>query len=127
MKVSANLSRSSTPSLDTGRVASLRNTELLQSHIRRHFDSPVTLPLLILFSNTGGPLFTAGKSSELLFLAVVEATEEAVYNSMLKATTITGRDGHTEEAIPIDRVIEICKKYNVLNWNTLLPSWKKGE
>ena len=62
-----------------------------------------------------------------LFLAVVEATEEAVYNSMLKATTVTGRDGHTEEAIPIDKVIEICRRYNVLNWNTLLPSWKKGE
>ncbi|UCE20496.1 MAG: P1 family peptidase [Gemmatimonadota bacterium] len=62
-----------------------------------------------------------------LFLAVVEATEEAVYNSMFKATTIAGRDGHKEEAIPIDRVIEICKKYNVLNWNKKLPSWKKGE
>lgn len=61
-----------------------------------------------------------------LFLAVVEATEEAVYNSILKATTITGRDGHTAEAIPVHRVIDICNKYNVLNWNQSLPSWKKG-
>lgn len=50
-----------------------------------------------------------------LFQAVVEATEEAVYNSLLKATTMTGRDGHTVEAIPVDKVLEICKKYNVLN------------
>ncbi|MFQ6093887.1 MAG: P1 family peptidase [bacterium] len=62
-----------------------------------------------------------------LFLAVVEATEEAVYNSMLKATTVTGSNGHTIEAIPIDKVLEICAKYRVLNWNTALPSWRKGE
>ncbi len=55
-----------------------------------------------------------------LFLAAVEATQEAIYNSLFKATTITGRDGHTVEAIPIDRVIEICKKYNTLNWNETL-------
>ena len=60
-----------------------------------------------------------------LFLAVVEATQEAVYNSLLKATTVVGRAGHRTEAIPIDKVIEICKKYNVLNWNKLLPTWKE--
>jgi len=37
-----------------------------------------------------------------LFLATVEAVEEAVYNSLLKATTVTGIDGHTVEAIPIE-------------------------
>ncbi len=37
-----------------------------------------------------------------LFLATVEAVEEAVYNSLLKATTVTGFQGHTVEAIPID-------------------------
>lgn len=39
-----------------------------------------------------------------LFLAAVEAVEEAVYNSLLKATTITGHQGHTGEAIPVDAV-----------------------
>jgi D-aminopeptidase len=39
-----------------------------------------------------------------LFLATVEAVEEAVYNSLLKATTLTGRDGHTREAIPVERL-----------------------
>ncbi|MDQ3805355.1 MAG: P1 family peptidase, partial [Acidobacteriota bacterium] len=49
-----------------------------------------------------------------LFLACVEATEEAVYNSLLKATTVTGRAGSRVEAIPIDRTVEILKKYNAL-------------
>jgi D-aminopeptidase len=39
-----------------------------------------------------------------LFLATVEAVEEAVYNSLLRATTVTGRDGHTVEAIPLGEV-----------------------
>lgn len=59
-----------------------------------------------------------------LFQAVVEATQEAVYNSLLRATTIVGRDGHTAEAIPIDKIVEICKKYNVLNWDKTLRSYK---
>lgn len=42
-----------------------------------------------------------------LFLATVEAVEEAVYNSLTRATTVSGRDGHTVEAIPIDRLREL--------------------
>ena len=49
-----------------------------------------------------------------LFLAVVEATEEAVYNSLLRATTVTGRNGARVEALPIDKTVEILKKYNAL-------------
>ena len=45
-----------------------------------------------------------------LFQAALEATEEAVYNSLLKATTVTSRFG-TAEALPVDRVREILKKY----------------
>ena len=48
-----------------------------------------------------------------LFLGVVEATEEAVYNSLFRATTTTGR-GRTVEALPIDRTMEILRKYGVL-------------
>jgi D-aminopeptidase len=47
-----------------------------------------------------------------LFQAVLEATEEAVYNSMFQATAVTSR-GRTVEAIPIARVKEILKKYGV--------------
>ncbi len=42
-----------------------------------------------------------------LFLAAVEAVEEAIYNSLLKAETVTGRGGRTAEAIPVERVREI--------------------
>jgi D-aminopeptidase len=45
-----------------------------------------------------------------LFLAVVEATEEAVYNSLTKATTVTGREGHTATAIPIDKLAPMFAK-----------------
>lgn len=46
-----------------------------------------------------------------LFEAVVEATEEAIYNSLLRATSITGRDGNRVEALPIEKTVEILKKY----------------
>jgi D-aminopeptidase len=49
-----------------------------------------------------------------LFLACVEATEEAVYNSLLRATTVTGRGGARVEALPIDETIRVLKKYNAL-------------
>ena len=38
-----------------------------------------------------------------LFQAALEATEEAVYNSLFRATTVTG-NGRTADAIPVDRV-----------------------
>ena len=50
-----------------------------------------------------------------LFQAAIEATEEAVYNSMLKATTVTGRNGNTREAISIDDLLEAGRKYNRLH------------
>ena len=56
-----------------------------------------------------------------LFLAVVEATEEAVYNSLLKATAVTGHGGHSRDALPIDQVIEICRKYKLLSLQDRLP------
>lgn len=45
-----------------------------------------------------------------LFLAVIEATEEAIYNSLFKATTVSG-NGRTVEALPVESTIEILKKY----------------
>ena len=47
-----------------------------------------------------------------LFEAALEATEEAVYNSLLQATTVSSRFG-TAQAIPIDRVEAILRKYGV--------------
>ena len=50
----------------------------------------------------------------ILFRAVVEATEEAIYNSLFKATSIVGRDNHICEALPIEKTLKICRKYKVL-------------
>ncbi|HJU53035.1 MAG TPA: P1 family peptidase [Pyrinomonadaceae bacterium] len=49
-----------------------------------------------------------------LFLAAIEATEEAIYNSLFRATTVTGR-GRTVEALPIERTLSILKKYGAVN------------
>ncbi len=48
-----------------------------------------------------------------LFLAVIEATEEATYNSMFRATTTSG-NGHTVEGLPIDKTIEILKEHRCI-------------
>ncbi len=48
-----------------------------------------------------------------LFLAAIEATEEAIYNSLFRATTVTGR-GRTVEALPIERTLSILKKYGAV-------------
>jgi D-aminopeptidase len=48
-----------------------------------------------------------------LFLAVIEATEEAIYNSLLRAVTVTG-SGHTVQALPIERTVEILKRYGAI-------------
>jgi D-aminopeptidase len=49
-----------------------------------------------------------------LFLAVIEATEEALYNSLFRATTTTGR-GHTVEALPLDRTVEILRQHGLIS------------
>jgi D-aminopeptidase len=54
---------------------------------------------------------TDGVSS--LFLAALEATEEAVYNSLLKATSVSSRSG-TADAIPIETLSAVLRKYRVI-------------
>lgn len=41
------------------------------------------------------------------FVAVADATEEAILNSLTAATTMVGRDGHERRALPIDRLVEV--------------------
>ena len=48
-----------------------------------------------------------------LFLAAIEATEEAIYNSMFKAATMSG-NGHTVEALPLDKTLRILKDYKLI-------------
>jgi D-aminopeptidase len=49
-----------------------------------------------------------------LFQAVREATEEAVVNSLLAATTMTGQRDRTVEAINPDDVVRVCRKFGVI-------------
>jgi D-aminopeptidase len=55
-------------------------------------------------------LANEGQAMQWLFPAVVECVEEAVLNSLFRAETMTGRDGHTIEALPVDRVVAMCHR-----------------
>jgi len=63
-----------------------------------------------------GPIQAAGylhnEFVSPLFMAAIEATEEAIVNSLLAAVTTSGNQGHTVEALPIQKLIPIMKKYN---------------
>jgi D-aminopeptidase len=64
-------------------------------------ESPLTVPLTML-SNT---YITD------LFNAVVEATEEAIVNTLLAAQTMTGRDSVTVYALPVERLVDVMHRY----------------
>jgi D-aminopeptidase len=55
-----------------------------------------------------------------LFAAAAEATEEAIYNAIFKATTMTRSRGELR-AIPIEDLKRILTKHGVLNWDETLP------
>ena len=48
-----------------------------------------------------------------LFEGAAEATQEAIYNSLLKATTVSGM-GRTADAIDVDEVVRVLREYNVI-------------
>lgn len=75
----------------------------------RSSDAPVNTPSLV------------NESMSPLFAAAAEATEEAIYNAIFKATTVTSTRG-TLEAIPVEDLKRILKKHQVLNWDeTISP------
>ncbi|RIJ42058.1 DmpA family aminopeptidase [Pontibacter oryzae] len=49
-----------------------------------------------------------------LFMAVIEATEEAIINSLFAAETTTGKENRTVEALPVKKVLSILKKHNAI-------------
>ena len=59
-----------------------------------------------------------------LFAATVEATEEAIINSLFMADAMDSKYGQIE-SLPIDDTMKILKKYKALNWNEKLYPWKK--
>jgi D-aminopeptidase len=66
-----------------------------------HNPTSLTHPLEVVVEN--------GPAIDSLFQATVEATEEAILNALFRATTMTGRDGATREALPLDRVRDIMQ------------------
>jgi len=56
------------------------------------------------------------ESMSPLFAATAEATEEAIYNAIFKATTVSSSRGELR-AIPIEDLMRVLEKYEVLNWD----------
>ncbi|MBA4155905.1 MAG: P1 family peptidase [Gemmatimonadetes bacterium] len=56
-----------------------------------------------------------------LFQAVTEATEEAIYNSLLRATSTTGHEGRKVEALPLAPTLEVLRRYGALDQERRLP------
>ncbi len=65
-----------------------------------------------------------GNDLNPIFLAAQEATEEAIYNSMLRATTVCGRKGHCAEALDIGEVVRICRRYGILDFSERFQTGK---
>ncbi len=82
----------------------------LEDRIARGVGNPCPLVLIGLPDTI--VTFHEGRAALTEVEAALEATEEAVYNSLLQATTTRSRN-RTVEAIPIDRVKEILKKYSL--------------
>jgi D-aminopeptidase len=75
------------------------------STLRIPFNAPEILQQKVLSNDAVSPLF----------MAAIEATEEAVINSLLAAETMKGKNGIIAEALPKDKLKEILKKYNRIN------------
>jgi D-aminopeptidase len=74
--------------------------------VRRPRTSPVPVSADALVNDSMSPLFAA----------TAEATEEAIYNAIFKATTVTSSRG-SRKAIPIEDLKRILEKYNALDWD----------
>ena len=72
--------------------------------VRRPRSSNAPVPTEVLVNEAMSPLFAA----------TAEATEEAIYNAIFKATTVSSARGELR-AIPLDEVIEILREYNAIN------------
>lgn len=70
---------------------------------------------VIAFSTSNASQELDNSEMSPLFQAVKEATQEAIYNSLLMAETMEGQKGRRVEAISIDRVVEILKKYRIID------------
>mgnify|MGYP003575125870 CR=1 FL=1 len=70
----------------------------------RHHDETKSHTVTLLNNDTISPLF----------LPAIEATEEAIINSLFAAETVIGREKRTIKALPVDEVLQIMRKYNAI-------------
>jgi D-aminopeptidase len=71
--------------------------------VRIEFGDAVHRPKQLLSNESMSPLFES----------VIEATEEAIYNSMFRAHDVTG-NGHTMKALPLQETIDLLRKHNAI-------------
>jgi D-aminopeptidase len=69
---------------------------------------------LVAESLLAGQSWPAAPAINYLFQAAVEATEEAILNSMFAAETMVGRDNHVRHALPVEETVRILRKYGRL-------------
>ncbi len=65
-------------------------------------------------STTVGTEYLHNDYTSPLFMAAIEATEEAIINSLFAAKSMSGRKGHRVEALSLEKVIPVLKRYNRL-------------
>jgi len=77
-----------------------------------HFPAALTLQhSLVAESLLAGQNWPAAPAINYLFQAAIEATEEAILNSMFAAETMVGRDHHVRHALPIEETVRILREY----------------
>jgi D-aminopeptidase len=80
--------------------------------VRRRIDQPSRATEAGITNDAASPVF----------LAALEAAEEAIYNAMFKAITVRGYHGSELPALPVDSTLAVLKRYNALQWDkTLAP------
>jgi D-aminopeptidase len=67
----------------------------------------------IAFSTARGKPLISNEAMSPLFVATIDATEEAIINSLFRAATVSG-NGHTAEALPLDATIQILRRHNTI-------------
>lgn len=78
--------------------------------VPREVAEPLSTPHLV-----DGQFWTLGSPIDLLFDAVVEASQEAVMNALVQAGTVVGRDGHRLERFPLDALSQFAHKGKEMN------------
>ena len=69
--------------------------------------------LRIKAGGSGAAKLLSNDAMDPLFQGAIEATEEAIYDSLFKATTTTGR-GHTVQALPLEKTLQILREHGLL-------------